>query len=133
MGFVCPNASKIQSYCDSADPYCCTGNDPNVHQGYGPEYGQQALAFIKSKLSSTSSSGGSPTTTASTSTPTSGGGGSCSAMWGQCGGIGWTGPTCCSSGTCQKQWVSLALILMTVTSTVVTDGCDRNDYYSQCL
>ncbi|KAB5566692.1 family 74 glycoside hydrolase [Coniochaeta sp. 2T2.1] len=32
--------------------------------------------------------------------------------WGQCGGIGWTGPTACVSGyTCQKQ----------------------NDYYSQCL
>jgi endo-1,4-beta-xylanase len=39
-----------------------------------------------------------------------GGGGSCSAMWGQCGGSGWSGPTCCSSGSCKKQ----------------------NDYYSQC-
>jgi len=47
------------------------------------------------------------TTTASSG----GGGGSCSALYGQCGGEGWTGPTCCSSGTCQF----------------------GNDWYSQCL
>jgi endo-1,4-beta-xylanase len=37
-----------------------------------------------------------------------GSGGTCSAIWGQCGGSGWTGPTCCSSGTChaQNQWYS---------------------------
>ena len=36
----------------------------------------------------------------------------CSARWGQCGGRGWTGPTCCQSGsTCRVS----------------------NDYYSQCL
>lgn len=27
--------------------------------------------------------------------------GSCSNMWGQCGGSGWTGPTCCTSGSCE--------------------------------
>ncbi|KAI0439910.1 1, 4-beta cellobiohydrolase [Xylaria telfairii] len=37
---------------------------------------------------------------------------SCAAQWGQCGGNGWTGPTCCASGSsCVKQ----------------------NDFYSQCL
>jgi len=47
-----------------------------------------------------------PTTTANN------GGGGCSAKWGQCGGIGWTGATCCQSGsTCQAS----------------------NPYYSQCL
>ncbi|RFU72393.1 acetylxylan esterase [Trichoderma arundinaceum] len=50
VGFVCPNGSKIKSYCDAADPYCCNGNNANVHQGYGQEYGQQALAFVNSKL-----------------------------------------------------------------------------------
>ncbi|EFQ27362.1 glycosyl hydrolase family 11 [Colletotrichum graminicola] len=48
------------------------------------------------------------------STPPSGGGGggsggSCAAKWGQCGGSGWTGATCCVSGsTCsaQNQWYS---------------------------
>jgi len=48
-------------------------------------------------------------------TPSGGGGGatggSCSALYGQCGGIGWTGAKCCSSGTCQE----------------------ANSYYSQCL
>jgi hypothetical protein len=36
---------------------------------------------------------------------------SCAAVYGQCGGQGWTGPTCCVSSTCQYQ----------------------NAYYSQCL
>ncbi|KAL2862811.1 putative acetyl xylan esterase (Axe1) [Aspergillus lucknowensis] len=49
-GFSCPSASVIQSYCDSADPYCCNGNDANTHNGYGQEYGQQALQFIQSQL-----------------------------------------------------------------------------------
>ncbi|OTB18636.1 glycoside hydrolase family 6 protein [Daldinia sp. EC12] len=36
----------------------------------------------------------------------------CASVWGQCGGQGWTGPTCCASGsTCNKS----------------------NDYYHQCL
>ncbi|KAK3899158.1 acetylxylan esterase, partial [Staphylotrichum tortipilum] len=119
-GYVCGSnsASKMKSYCDSTDPYCCTGNDANSHQQYGNKYGQQALAFIKSQLSSSTGGGTTtPTTSAGGSTPTSGtgggntGGGSCSAMWGQCGGLGWTGPTCCSSGTCKFQ----------------------NNWYSQCL
>ncbi|KAF7373630.1 Endo-1,4-beta-xylanase [Mycena sanguinolenta] len=56
----------------------------------------------------TSSTTTSPVTT-STPPPS---GGSCSAEWGQCGGIGWTGATCCASGTtCQA----------------------LNSYYSQCL
>jgi hypothetical protein len=36
------------------------------------------------------------------------GGGNCSPLWGQCGGSGWTGPKCCSSGTCtvSNEWYS---------------------------
>jgi len=49
-GFSCPSASKIQSYCDAADPYCCNGNNAATHQGYGAEYGSAALTFIKSKV-----------------------------------------------------------------------------------
>ncbi|PNS20946.1 hypothetical protein CAC42_2877 [Sphaceloma murrayae] len=51
-GFKCAaaQAAKIKSYCDSADPYCCKGSDQATHQGYGTKYGQQALAFIKTKL-----------------------------------------------------------------------------------
>jgi len=37
--------------------------------------------------------------------------GTCSVLYGQCGGVSWTGPTCCSSGTCQES----------------------SAYYSQCL
>ncbi|KAJ3097506.1 hypothetical protein HK100_005344 [Physocladia obscura] len=39
--------------------------------------------------------------------------GSCSTKWGQCGGIYWTGPTCCIASTCTPQ--------------------TNNPYYSQCL
>jgi acetylxylan esterase len=49
-GFTCPSASQIQSYCDASDPYCCSGDDPATHQGYGTEYGQAALNFIESQL-----------------------------------------------------------------------------------
>ncbi|KAK4096659.1 carbohydrate esterase family 5 protein [Parathielavia hyrcaniae] len=44
------SSSIIQSYCESTDPYCCTGNDANSHQQYVNKYGQQALRFIKEKL-----------------------------------------------------------------------------------
>ncbi|KAI0444022.1 family 61 glycoside hydrolase [Xylaria telfairii] len=48
------------------------------------------------------------TTTTTSPTPTSGSG---AALYGQCGGIGWTGATTCAQGTCTK----------------------LNDYYYQCL
>ncbi|KAL5355076.1 glycoside hydrolase superfamily [Aspergillus floccosus] len=53
-------------------------------------------------------------TTTTTRTTTSAGSGSTgvSQKWGQCGGIGWTGPTTCVSGTTCKY---------------------QNDWYSQCL
>ena len=113
-GYKCPSdSSKIQNYCDSTDPYCCTGNDADSHQQYGNKYGQQALNFVKGKLNS--SGGGTPATTkpattAPAPTPTNGGGngGACSALWAQCGGQGYSGPTCCSQGTCKasNQWYS---------------------------
>ncbi|KAK7992482.1 glycoside hydrolase family 7 protein [Apiospora saccharicola] len=55
--------------------------------------------------STTTTKAGSPGTT---SAPPSG---SCAAPYAQCGGNGYSGPTCCTSGTCKKS----------------------NDYYSQCL
>ncbi len=102
----------MQSYCDSTDPYCCTGNDANSHQQYGNKYGAQALAFVKSKLSATGGGTTTPTTTASNPGQTSGSGsGSCSALYGQCGGTGFTGPTCCSQGSCKysNAWYSQCL------------------------
>jgi acetylxylan esterase len=49
-GFQCPYAANIKSYCDAADPYCCNGNNAATHQGYGAEYGQQAIQFVLGKL-----------------------------------------------------------------------------------
>ncbi|KAK3369861.1 concanavalin A-like lectin/glucanase domain-containing protein [Podospora didyma] len=52
------------------------------------------------------------TTAASTPAPTTGTGTNCAAKWAQCGGQGWSGSTCCASGsTCKVS----------------------NAYYSQCL
>jgi len=123
-GFSCPSASKIKSYCDSQDPYCCTGNDANHHQQYGSIYGQQALTFIKAQLSSSTgggSTGGGTVTTTAPGTGQTGGGGSTGgggttagsvAQYGQCGGQGWTGATACVSPyTCKV----------------------NGPYYSQCL
>ncbi|KAK3935036.1 glycosyl hydrolase [Diplogelasinospora grovesii] len=81
-------------------------------EGY---YSSGSSSITVGGSASSGGGGGSGTTTSATSSPTSGGGGSsgsCSAKWGQCGGISWTGPTCCQSGsTCQAS----------------------NSYYSQCL
>ena len=60
----------------------------------------------------TSTGTGTTTTTTTSSTSTSTGSGTGSAEWGQCGGIGWTGPT-----TCQSPYTCKFL----------------NSYYSQCL
>ncbi|RPA79999.1 putative acetyl xylan esterase [Ascobolus immersus RN42] len=117
-GWTCPSGSKVKSYCDSADPYCCTGNDQNTHQGYGNVYGQNALNFVKQQLNSSGGSNPTPQPTTSnpgtqpTQPPTNGGGSGSVAKWGQCGGNGYSGPTSCVSGSsCQK----------------------INDWYSQCL
>ncbi|KAI1340822.1 carbohydrate-binding module family 1 protein [Xylariaceae sp. FL0016] len=61
----------------------------------------------------TSTKVASSTTTAAQATSTGSGSGSveAAALYGQCGGINWTGPTTCAEGTCT----------------------DYNDYYSQCV
>ncbi|EIN12289.1 endo-1,4-beta-xylanase B precursor [Punctularia strigosozonata HHB-11173 SS5] len=61
--------------------------------------------------SSTGTGTGTGTTTSTPPSGTGSSGGTCSALYGQCGGIGWSGATCCSSGTCKAS----------------------NSYYSQCL
>ncbi|TFK95905.1 fungal cellulose binding domain-containing protein, partial [Pterulicium gracile] len=50
--------------------------------------------------------GGTSTTTTSTSDGPGPTGGTCAAMYGQCGGQGWAGPTCCAQGSCKasNQW-----------------------------
>lgn len=50
-GFECPGfASRIQSYCDSDDPFCAKGNSTEAHQAYGQRYGREALSFVQKKL-----------------------------------------------------------------------------------
>ncbi|KEY64573.1 hypothetical protein S7711_03636 [Stachybotrys chartarum IBT 7711] len=53
--------------------------------------------------------GGTTRTTSTSSRPTATG--TCQALYGQCGGNNWAGPTCCAQGTCRFS----------------------NDWYSQCL
>ncbi|KAK4665273.1 putative exoglucanase gh6d [Podospora pseudopauciseta] len=52
-----------------------------------------------------------PSSTAVAPSPSATPGGNCAARWAQCGGQGWTGPTCCAQGTCQasNQWYSQCL------------------------
>lgn len=55
-----------------------------------------------------------PTSTSTSPAPTATSppaNGNCASMWGQCGGQGWSGPTCCSQGTCKasNQWYSQCL------------------------
>ncbi|KAK6541618.1 hypothetical protein TWF694_007418 [Orbilia ellipsospora] len=73
----------------------------------GPKVGGTGTTTTTTKATTTAT--GVKTTTKSTTT--GGGTTGCASLYGQCGGIGFTGPTCCSSGTC-------------------TVG---NPYYSQCL
>lgn len=79
---------------------------PNLQgdQFMAGKIGPPLIQFVKDVLGG---GGTNPplTTTSSTPQPT---GGPCAALWGQCGGQDWTGPTCCSQGTCKvsNQWYS---------------------------
>ncbi|KAM7188428.1 family 6 putative glycoside hydrolase [Naviculisporaceae sp. PSN 640] len=81
-------------------------------------YAQMLTRNAHSDIRADGGSGGNPnpptttTPTAPTPTPTQGnGGGNCAQRYGQCGGQGWSGPTCCAQGTCQvsNQWYSQCL------------------------
>ncbi|KAI1258831.1 carbohydrate esterase family 5 protein [Xylariaceae sp. FL1019] len=51
LGFQCPAFDTItRSYCDAADPFCAKGDSAATHQGYGREYGHDALDFVTQKL-----------------------------------------------------------------------------------
>jgi len=50
-GFSCgAAATKIKSYCDSEDPYCCKGSSAQAHQAYVKKYGSEAMSFIKAQI-----------------------------------------------------------------------------------
>ncbi|EQB54919.1 cutinase [Colletotrichum gloeosporioides Cg-14] len=50
QGFQCPFGNNIKSFCDSADPFCCNGNDPVAHLQYPNIYGDQIRQFVSDKL-----------------------------------------------------------------------------------
>jgi hypothetical protein len=85
-----------------------TAGDQFLAQQIGPKL----IQFIKDVQGGTgsqpppaSSTSAQPPAQSSSQPPPSG---SCASLWGQCGGNGWTGPTCCSQGTCKlsNEWYS---------------------------
>ncbi|KLO17906.1 endo-1,4-beta-xylanase B precursor [Schizopora paradoxa] len=74
--------------------------------------GQSSVTVAAGTAAPSTGNSGSSSASAPVSTPSSPPpSGACSALYGQCGGIGFSGATCCSSGTCKVS----------------------NSYYSQCL
>jgi hypothetical protein len=67
-------------------------------------------SYYAGSSGATTTAGNAATTTTGTTSGGSGSSGSCASLYGQCGGNGWTGAKCCSSGSCHF----------------------LNDYYSQC-
>jgi hypothetical protein len=91
--------------------------------------GQTGSTPVTSSVTNATSKLTTTSKTSTTSSPPTGGSGSCSAMYGQCGGQGYTGPTCCSSGKCT---VSNQCGLSSFSSTLsVSDSLLTG--YSQCL
>jgi len=91
--------------------YGSSGNPDNGGKAYTPPGGavQTCPAGGSSPTSSSSRTSTATSTSAATSTSSSSSSGA--ALYGQCGGQGWTGATTCASGTCTVS----------------------NQYYSQCL
>ena len=86
--------------------FCFTGGGGNLFKFNWWQFAGGGSQTTTLKTSTTT------TTTTSTITTSASSGSGCAALYGQCGGLGWTGPACCVTGpTCKYS----------------------NDWYSQCL
>lgn len=95
----------------SSSTYTIPGPDPFTCGASGGGSAQTSTT-AKPTTSSTTLATSTKTSSASSTTSSAASGGACVAKYGQCGGTGWTGATCCVSGsTCSA----------------------TNQYYSQCL
>jgi acetylxylan esterase len=47
---LAPFAAKIQSYCDTGDPFCASGANLEAHLDYTQKYNTAASQFVKAKL-----------------------------------------------------------------------------------
>lgn len=94
-------------------PAAVLGADYAVQPWYDAAYASSAATAIAIAIATDGDGDGVASLTA-TPTPNPGNGGSgwaCVPLWGQCGGQGWSGATCCAAGTCTY----------------------LNDWHSQCL
>lgn len=82
------------------------GVHPNLSgdQFIAQQVGPKLIQFIRDVQGGTGTNPVTTLTTATQPAPT----GACASLWGQCGGNGYTGPTCCSQGTCKvsNEWYS---------------------------
>jgi hypothetical protein len=47
---LAPFAAKIQSYCDTGDPFCARGANLNAHLDYTQKYNNAASTFVTQRL-----------------------------------------------------------------------------------